>query len=131
MFKKIMVPIDLEHLNGLSKALDCAADLARRHAASLCYVGVTMSGPTSVAHTPDEFAAKLKAFADSKGAQSRVYESHDPTADLDEVLLRAAEDLGADLVVMASHIPGALEHVFASNAGAVASHAKVSVFVIR
>ena len=32
---------------------------------------------------------------------------------------------------MASHVPGLPEHFFASNAGALASHAEVSVFVIR
>jgi hypothetical protein len=32
---------------------------------------------------------------------------------------------------MASHVPGLPEHIFASNAGAVASHAGMSVFVVR
>jgi nucleotide-binding universal stress UspA family protein len=32
---------------------------------------------------------------------------------------------------MTSHVPGVIEHVFSSNAGYVASHAKCSVVVLR
>ena len=60
-----------------------------------------------------------------------AYSSHDPAADLDHRLIAAGREIGADLIVMASHLPGLPEHLFASNAGAVASHAKVSVFVVR
>ena len=57
--------------------------------------------------------------------------SHDPAVDLDDSLMQAIADTGADLVVMASHVPGLPEHIFASNAGYLANHASVSVFVIR
>lgn len=56
---------------------------------------------------------------------------NDVAVDLGNVLIKAAEDMGVDLIVMASHIPGLLEHIFASNAGYVASHAKCSVYVVR
>lgn len=52
-------------------------------------------------------------------------------ADLGNVLIKAAEDLGVELIVMTSHVPGFIEHIFASNAGYVASHAKCSVYVVR
>ena len=39
--------------------------------------------------------------------------------------------VGADLVIMASHVPGMLEHIFSSHGGYIAQHAKVSVFVVR
>ena len=62
---------------------------------------------------------------------ARPYTSHDPTADLDPTLMKAIEETGSDLVVVASHIPGFPEYLFASNAGYLAMHASVSVFVIR
>jgi hypothetical protein len=34
-------------------------------------------------------------------------------------------------VVMASHVPGMLEHVWSSHAGRLASHASASVFIVR
>ena len=39
--------------------------------------------------------------------------------------------LRIDLIVMASHVPGVAEYVFASNAGYLASHADLSVLVVR
>jgi len=137
MYRQMMVPVDLEHVSGLEKALTTAADLARHYGTPVCYVGVTTALPSPVAHTPEEFEKKLKDFAkgqaDKHGleAATRVYVSHDPTRDLDGTLLKAIEEIGADLVVMSSHRPGFPEHIFASNAGYVASHADVSVFVIR
>ncbi|UTW12729.1 universal stress protein [Marinobacterium rhizophilum] len=138
MYNHIMVPVDLAHADQLSKALQTAADLARLYQASVCYVGVSASTPSSVAHTPDEFTRKMEQFGQAQAAKhqlpnvsSAAYISHDPAVDLDDTLMRAAKDSGADLVVMASHVPGLLEHVFASNAGYFASFSKVSVLVVR
>lgn len=88
-------------------------------------------------HNPEEYRQRLEAFADShagthgSGASTHVIVSHDPAIDLDSRLLQAIEETGADLVVMGSHVPGVIEHLFSSNAGYIASHAKVSVFVVR
>ena len=137
MYKKILVPVDLAHLERLEKALQSAADLARHYGAGLCYVGVTANTPGPVAHNPQEFAAKLEAFARSQGeahgcpVSTRAYGSHDPAVDLADKILEAVEAEGADLVVMASHVPGLPDHLFASNAGKLATHAAISVFVIR
>ena len=137
MYRTILVPIDLAHVDRLEKALQTAADLAKHYGAGLCYVGVTATTPGAVAHNPEEFARKLEAFGRGQGERhgcavaTRAYSSHDPAVDLDETLMKAIEEAGADLVVMASHVPGLPEHSFASNAGRLAAHATISVFVIR
>jgi len=137
MYKKIMVPVDLAHIETLEKAITTATDIAKLYQASVCFVGVTAETPTSVAHTPAEFAQKLEAYGAKEAAEhglkfeTAAYPSHDPTVDLDKTLIRAADENGADLIVMASHMPGFAEHFFASHAGDVASHAKISVFVVR
>lgn len=137
MYKKIMVPVDLAHVERLGKALDTAADLAKHYGIPMCYVSVTAETPGPVAHTPREYAEKLARFGAEQAAkhgleaETAAYTSHDPAVDLDKRLIEAAQDTGSDLIVMASHVPGLPEHIFASNAGAVASHARVSVFVIR
>jgi nucleotide-binding universal stress UspA family protein len=137
MFNKIMVPVDLKHSDQISKALAVAADLAQHYGAEVHLVGVTQSGPTEVAHNPKEYAERLATFA---ADQSNIYGcafrahtevSHDPAIDLDRVLQKSADSIGADLIVMASHVPGFAEHVFASNAGYLASHARMSVMVVR
>jgi nucleotide-binding universal stress UspA family protein len=137
MYQKIMVPVDLAHIERLDKAITTATDLAKHYGIPICFVGVTAETPTAVAHTPKEFAEKLKAFGAAQSQKhsleinTAAYPSHDPAVDLDHTLLAAARESGADLIVMASHVPGLPEHIFASNAGAVASHAEMSVFVVR
>ncbi len=137
MYTKIMVPVDLAHIDKLDKALTTATDLAKHYRIPVCYVGVTAEAPTSVAHTPKEYSEKLQAFGVRQAEQhgldvtTKAYPSHDPSVDLDRTLIDAASENGADLIVMASHVPGVVDHVFHSNAGTVASYSKVSVFVVR
>jgi nucleotide-binding universal stress UspA family protein len=137
MFKNIVVPVDLAHQEQLERALSVAADLAKHYAADLHCLGVTTSTPGPVAHNPSEFADKLSAFAkqvsEKQGIEfkAHAYNSHDPAVDLDETLMKAMNELGADLAVMGSHKPGLPEHIFASNAGYLASHATISVLVVR
>ena len=137
MYSKIMVPVDLAHIDRLDKAITTATDLARHYTVPLCFVGVTAETPTEVAHSPKEFERKLGEFAAEQSAahgiaiDTAAYPSHDPAVDLDRTLISAASQVGADLIVMASHLPGLPEHIFASHAGAVASHAEISVFVVR
>ncbi len=137
MFSSIMTPVDLAHLERLRKSLDVAAGLARQYDARVTYVAVTTPEPTSVAHSPEEFAAKLEAFASSEAesqgiaAGSKSLVSHDPSADLDKTLLHAVDDIGADLVVMQSHVPNLADYLWPSNGGSIAAHSKASVFVVR
>ncbi len=137
MYKVIAVPVDLAHVDRLGKALETAADLARHYGATLHYVGATTEPPSSVARTPEEFKGKLERFAAERGAalgieaRAKPLVSLDPAVDLDRDLLKAFNEIGADLVIMASHIPGILDHLISSNAGWIASHAKISVFVVR
>jgi universal stress protein F len=137
MFKRIMVPVDLAHLNALEKSLTVAADLASHYDAALCYVGVTTSQPGSVARTPEEYEQKLKAFAQSHAPENgreptaRVYNSHDPVADLDDILVKAISDVDADLVIMGTHLPRHLDAIIPSNGSKVARHTTASVFLVR
>jgi len=137
MYKKIIVPVDLAHADKLEKALATAADLAKHYGAATCYVGVTTSEPSAVAHNPAEFAEKLDAFAAEQAAKrgikidTKAMASPDPARDLDDRLSEAIEELGGDLVVMASHVPNLSDYLFASNAGYLASHTAISVFVVR
>ena len=44
MYKNLLVPVDLEHPEHVSKALAVGADLAKHYGAGMTVVGVTMSG---------------------------------------------------------------------------------------
>jgi nucleotide-binding universal stress UspA family protein len=137
MFEKIMVPVDLSHIDKLSRALGVAAELAKSHSSEIAYVGVYGNLRTPAAHNPDEYREKLAKFAQEQSQEYGIKTSsvplfsHDPEVELDSVLLKAISETGSDAVVMASHEPGWVERIFHSNAGYIASHAKVSVFVVR
>ena len=137
MYSRIVVPVDIGHSEKLEKALATSADLAKHYDAELHYIGVTLPGPSSVAHNPMEFADKLKAFAEEQ-ANKRGIEiktlavtSVDPVRDLDDAITNSINELDADLVIIASHVPGFAEYIFASNAGYLAENKKISVFVVR
>ena len=136
MYRNIMVAVDLGHLDALEKSLKTAGDMARHFGASVTYVSVGATYPT-VGHNPHDFAQKLRTFAEREAAtyeistRSHPMDSADPPAELDGLLLEAIEATDADLVIMGSHRPGLAEYFFSSNAGYVATHAPVSVMVVR
>ena len=137
MYEHILVPVDLVHVDELDKAIATAGQLARLFDADLTFVGVTAATPTPVAPNPQEFQKKLEAFATSQGetygvrAAGKGYTAHDPAVQIDETLLQAVDDIGADLVVMASHVPNVVDAILPSHGGKLASHATVSVFIVR
>jgi nucleotide-binding universal stress UspA family protein len=132
-----MAPVDLAHADRLERALRVTGDIARHYGVPVCYVAVGAAAPSRLAHTPAEFAEKLAAFAraqaEAHGIEVRTHPvtSHDPVSDVDDALIRTAREVGADLVVMASHIPDATDRFWPSNAGKILSHTGVSVFVVR
>ena len=137
MYQKIMVPIDLAHIELIEPTLETVADLARHYDAEVCYVGVTSNAPSSVARSPQEFAQKLEAFAQKRHevhgqpVSTHTINSPDVIADLDDNLVKAIKDVGADLVVMPTHPPKHLDVIMPSHGGKVATHTDVSVFLVR
>lgn len=137
MFTHIMVPVDLAHLDILEPSLSTVADLAKHYNARITYVSITANTPTDVARTPQEYEQKLEAFAQARHqvhgqpVSSKVYSSADPIANIDKQLVEAVDDIGADVVMMATHLPRHLDIVMPSHGGKVATHTNASVFLIR
>ena len=137
MFNRIMVPVDLAHAASLEKAIKVAVDLAKLHDARIFLVGVTDTAPGAVAHDPAEYQQKLEQFTanccDRHGyaMTAKVVICNDPAAELDEALEAYGKEIDVDLVVMASHLPGFMDHLFHSRAGHLATHTDISVFIVR
>ena len=137
MFENIAVPFDMAHTNKQFKAITAAADLAKHYDATLTLVGVTSNTPSSSAHNPEEFAAKLAEYAAVQSAAHGVtFKTHsavsvDITVDLEKKLNQAIHEIGADLVVMASHEPGFRDFLFRSHSGNLATHTDLSVMIVR
>lgn len=137
MFKTIMVPVDMSHIDSLGRALAVACDLGGRYGAEVHIVEVSAAVPGAAAHSPKELTGKLDKLAESLAARhrasvhARTVISSDPSIELDGKLIDTARDLDSDLVVMASHKPGLLANFFHTHAVDFAAHADMSVFIVR
>ncbi|ARE39169.1 hypothetical protein RGUI_1028 [Rhodovulum sp. P5] len=137
MFNHILAPVDLAHIDRLTRALEATADLARHYGIGVTYVAVTTPQPGKVAHSPEEFADKLDAFAKGQASEhgitaaAKTVVSHDPAVDLDHAIREVRQEIGADLVVMGSHMPTLGDYVWPSHGGKLALHAHASIFLVR
>ena len=137
MYQKVIFPVDLNHIDQLSKALKIALDLATHFNAEICFVGVTGAAPSAIAHTPKEYEAKLTAFAKEQGAAHGVRSSAkacvtpDPTINTDKTLIAAITEEGGDLVIMQTHAPKAVDYIWAGHGDTIAAHSNASVFLVR
>ncbi len=137
MYKAIMVPVDVAHMDKLDKALTTAADLAAHYKGTATLVAVTANPPDEFGRTFEEFAANLEKLAAEEGKKrgvtfaSKAVTTPDPRRELDDVLKAQAHALGADLIIMGSHVPHFAEYIISSNAGYLASHVDTSVFIVR
>lgn len=137
MFRKVVFPVDLTHIDHLKQALKVAIDLTTHYAAEICFVGVTGNAPSSIARNPEEFQRKLHAFAQEQSAahglktSSKACVAHDPSTETDAMLLAAIRDVEGDLVVMQTHTPGLLDYVWAGHGDTIAGHSEASVFLVR
>lgn len=137
MFHKMLVPVDLAHIDGLQPALAVASDLGKHYGTEICYLSVTTSAPGSVARSPDDYQEKLKEFAQKQAethgqrVSAKVLVSVDPAAELDDKLIEAIDDARADLVVMATHHHGRHDIIMPSNGSQVAEKTNASIFLVR
>ncbi|PUB17168.1 universal stress protein [Yoonia sediminilitoris] len=138
MYSRILVPVDLENADKLTKALDLAGKTAKENDAEVVYVDVVDAVPTTSARTEGQRVAdQLRAFVANQSAKYGI-KANDQVAlrgdlhlNVGSDLVKAASENDCDLIIMASHIPGFKDHLISSNAGYVASHAPMSVYVVR
>lgn len=139
MIKNILVPIDISQMDAGAVALGLALDLAKSHGAKLVLLNVLEKVPGYVAaQIPPGLhekalsgaAARLRELAAAHGlaetAEVVVREGHPST----EILQHAGE-MGADMIVIASHDPGLVDYLLGSVAARVVRHAHCSVLVAR
>ncbi|MEL6435597.1 MAG: universal stress protein [Pseudomonadota bacterium] len=122
MYSRILVPVDLDNVDKLTKALDLAAETATQHKADVIYVDVVDAVPTASPRTEGErMSERLKSFASQQADKHAIQTTGEVTLRSDLRLnvgpdiVKAADELKCDLVVIASHVPGLKEHFFASN----------------
>jgi len=141
MFRSILVPVDLSDKHSWRKALPAAISMCETFQARLHLLTVVpdFGLPIVGQYFPEGYEAKvrqqtaklLKDFAAEQVpdavpckrivAEGKVYQE----------ILRAAEKIGADLIVMGSHRPELKDFLLGPNAARVVRHARCSVMVVR
>ena len=134
MYKTILVPVDLSHPEPAEKTLKIAQSIGGADS-RIALLHVLPEIPAFVAGEMSEGMLKrnlerarteLEAFGKDAGAKVEVRYGHAPTA-----ILEYAEEIGADLIVIASHRPGFQDYFLGSTAARVVRHAQCAVLVDR
>ena len=136
MFKTILLPVDMAHLDEGQRTLDVAkAIMSPDTELVLLYVMEDMPNWTDIDLPPNfkedsmqSSRQKLESFAASidKDVRVEVRLGHAYST-----ILKEAEDIDADLIILASHKPGLIDYFIGSTTSKVVSHASCSVVVVR
>ena len=132
--KTVVCPVDFSAASDV--ALDLASKLARENGAKMYIVHVLenaalMSSGMMAGMPPETREMRNRLNATLPTATEVQFEHDVLTGDPAEKIVEFAQEKGADLIVMASHIPGFLDYVFSSKAGYLALHSNLSVFIVR
>ncbi|MEC9367735.1 MAG: universal stress protein [Pseudomonadota bacterium] len=141
MFSSVLLAIDLNHEESWKKALPAAVELAGKGKGKLHVVTVVPDfGMASVeAYFPPDFETKalqsaeknLEAFIAkhlSKGPGATPHVGHGKVYDQ---ILRTAEKVKADVIVLSGHRPDMKTYLMGSNAEKVVRHFARSVLLVR
>lgn len=141
MFKKILVPLDLDQESSWARALPVAEQLAKDYGAELHVITVVPAMGMAVvgSYFPPDFEQKalasgkiaLDAVVSKNAANPAAINTHVAHGTIYEEVLNAAGKLGCDLIVMTSHRPELKDYLIGPNAARVVRHATQSVFVVR
>jgi len=141
MFKHVLLTVDLNEESSWTKALPVAVQCCRSFAAGLHVMTVVPElGSNVVAqYFPEGFEKKMmreteKQLAEFVGRQvPKDITAHSAVrhGTIYEEVLRTADEVGADLIVIASHRPALRDYLIGPNAARVVRHANVSVLVVR
>ena len=134
MYKTILVPIDLSHPELGKKTMAIARKIGGNRS-RIVLLSVLEPIPGYVAaELPDGLIgrnlenarAELRSLAEEAGVESDVRSGHPPVT-----ILETAKEIGADLIVIASHRPGLQDYFLGSTAARVVRHSSCAVFVDR
>jgi len=141
MTKTILLPIDLDQQTSWQHALPVATKIARDEGAQLHVLSVIPDYGMSVVGSffPPEHAQQ--ALAEAKKLLNKFVADH-VSNDLDvkthvhfgsiyKEVLKVANEIDCELIIMASHRPESKDYLLGPNAARVVRHATQSVYVVR
>ncbi|WP_136440986.1 universal stress protein [Pacificoceanicola onchidii] len=141
MFEKILLAVDLNQSKGKRRTLDAACQLAQVNNAELHVLNVVPDsgmamvgaalGPELAQKILDEAEAQLKSWAAENLPDGAAADLHVAKGNIYDTIIRTANEIGADAIVVGAHRPELRDYLVGPNAARVVRHANQSVFVIR
>lgn len=141
MYKNILVAIDFADTELSEKVIETAENLGVASNANLHVITVAPTFNMSIvgSHFPKDFEAKaleeirvkLKTFLDERSDKGINIKGHVMHGIIYDEIMKAADKLDCQLIVMAAHRPELKDYLLGPNASRVVRHANQSVFVVR
>ena len=141
MYKNILASIDIADESSWGKTISTAVELCRATGAHLTLLTVIPDFGMSIVsqHFPEGYAEN--ALAETHTKLGVCASEHIPDGikkslmvsqgTIYQEIIRAGEEISADLVVVASHRPSLKDYLLGPNASRVVRHFKRSVLVVR
>ena len=141
MFEKVLLPVDINHPESWKSALPAARKLAGEEG-EIHLLGIVHDLGSAIVATflPEDFERKamedlkekLQDLVAAESLAGAKVETHVAHGHVPETILRLAGQIGADVIVMASHPPNDLQTLLVgSNADKVVRHSKIPVLTMR
>ena len=141
MIKTILVPIDIHEESSWQNVLPIAIDHGRRYDADLHmmtvvpHVEINMPGvlaPEKIyPQLRDAAKARLEAIIQENApADLRIHYAIGE-GNIHREILRVADEIEANLIILASHRPALSTYLLGAHAARVVRHAQCSVYVVR
>jgi universal stress protein F len=138
MYRNILVAVDADEPASWADALPAAAGLARCFSArlTLCSVVRDMEAELEAEWSPIGYRemldlTRVRLAELASGIDGVAVDVEVGMGTICGGILEVARRVGADLVLLASHVPGMKDLVWAGNAARVARRADCSVLIVR
>ncbi|MGJ8528080.1 universal stress protein [Maritalea sp.] len=141
MFKSVLLPVDLGQESSWDRAMPAAQQIARDYGAKLTIMSVVPNFglPMVSQYFPEGFEKQAESAASAALKQFVADHCDDPASvkrftasgTIYDEILRYADKIKCDVIVMGSHRPALQDYMLGPNAARVVRHAKQSVFVVR
>ncbi len=140
MFKNFLVAVDLEHDTHNGGLLRVTSDMANAQGAQVHLLHVIRAAPAVVSQfLPKSYESmaseRIEKDLTTLAASIELDEGRATVSvrfgDVYQEILAHAKNIGADLIIVASHKPNVGDYLLGTTAARVVRHASCSVFVVR
>jgi nucleotide-binding universal stress UspA family protein len=141
MYKRILVPVDLDDLSIMDKVFDLIrVSFSQDQASNIRLINVQPIVPVSIlGYLPPSFDEDMDHQVQTnfdRLLSERNLSDHKVTkiirrGSVSDEILAESKDWSADIIIIGSHRPSMTTYLLGSNAASIVRHAKCSVLVIR